>query len=662
MVNLLPVMRWSQTFFALSIVFASSVAWARPRIEVSADPSRSRNGEPVHFKIHIEHEGSQRVRAPELKPSDDWEMVNSFQAQIPSTTIMNGKITFRFRGDYSFIMRPLKKGHLKLPEAKMLVDGVSYSVPELYVDVDRSTAGGPGGATAHSRRRDDEPQDVPQGGGNSLTFPGYAHNTDPDNNFSVPARESFFIRAEPTKTKVYKGQLIVTDYALYQRGDSNINNPEIAKFPDFKNFLKEELNIPRTFSRTPVTINGEQLFRSEIFKYALFPMKEGKLTVEPMQFRAEVFMNPMDMLNNLVNGQPPNIPPGGSIPMVKSSNPVVVNVKMLPNIPDGAGFTGGVGEFKIELKAPDRPVAVNQPFSVTLTIAGSGNVKAIEEPKIQVPSEFEQAPTKSESQMRPDATGFKSFEYLLIPRKPGAQKIPAIQWTYFDPEKEQYVNLKTEDISISVEGSLAVNDNDKKDAAKDRAFGVSVGTQKFVETKSIRSLNVFASPFAFFLEACALGGLIFLFTRRRQDTQREAFYEAQPWEKTAVEIRNLLGGKIAGTNVQMAILVDQWMRERLAGYIRSDDIHDESPRDEVVAKLRAILHPEYHKNLDPLKRLWSDLDIIRFSGTKKAGPPDAALFKKAEEILSRIVMLKKMNEGDDDDSDDDNEKTVEHKK
>ncbi len=38
------------------------------------------------------------------------------------------------------------------------------------------------------------------------------------------------------------------------------------------------------------------------------------------------------------------------------------------------------------------------------------------------------------------------FEYLIIPRNAGTFTIPSVEFAYFNTNKEQYINLKTEEV------------------------------------------------------------------------------------------------------------------------------------------------------------------------------------------------------------------------
>lgn len=597
----------------LASVLLPLVSFAgKPNIQLQIDPPRSVNGEMIKFNVSLRLDSNTPVRAPGMPPLSDWRVANAFDSQSVSSTLVNGRIATRFQYEYTWFLRPLRTGNLKIPPLIIYVGQEPYKTEEVTVAVDRL----PDGST--------RPNSPPLAGGGPHHQPVTPDAQDPMGdpstpmpNFTPPARQAFFVKAEASKTNVYQGELITLSYSLYEKNPS-VNNPEISKFPDFKGFLKEELLVPKTLARTPVALNGTTYYRSELIRYALFPLKAGQLKIEPLLFKADFFYNPVeDMIQNLMNGvMPQNLQPGQAMPMRKSTESIVINAKPLPAAPADAKFTGGVGRFEMDLKGPTGPVVVDQPFNLILTVKGQGNIKVLEEPSLDLPKNIEPYQTKSAYEFREDASGEKTFEYLLLPRSPGPVKIDNFRWTYFDPKTEKYVTLSAPPVSFSIEGAAAAPTTAATPAANAPApstWSVLVPRgQDFVAAKRIGATTILASTFAWGVQALlyAMAGL--LLTRRRLEEQDEALFKNSPWEKTS---RRILGKKQWPAE-ELALLIDQWARERITGALPDTGIHSESPRDEVFDALRNKLHPEKHKQIEPLRSLWSELDVLRFTGRK----------------------------------------------
>lgn len=596
-------------------MFSSANLLAAPVITAQVDPSRSTTGEPVLFKIKIRNDTRERVSAPQIPVLADWDVLSASEAAFPSSFMKNGQIIFRYEGEYTYILKPLRKGSLRIPAVEIQVGSKTYKTDAIAVTVDNL----PQGASSRPRYQA-RPSAPPQG---TSPLPGNSQLADedaPQGNGSVPDTETLFLRAEPSKAVVYQGQLITLSYALYQ-GDNNLANLEPAKFPAFAGFLKEELVVPKTMTKTPVNIRGRTMFRSEIIRYAIFPLKTGTLAIEPMSLRAEYLQSPRDVLNSLMMGQVPqhmgNFEP---IPVMKSSQELKIIVKALPAAPTGTQFTGAVGQFKVDLTGPRGALQVDQPFNVNLTIAGTGNIKSIEEPTLKLPASVETYQTKNSYEFREDATGFKTFEYLLLPRKAGTFTLEPISWTYFDPDKAQYVEVKTPAIELRVEGGASATEPKDAGGAPTpapvvaRFSPVRAGTQSWTAPTPSAPVWFWGGWLGWTSQGIFFAGLLGVFWKRREDEKETLRFTRKPWEKTERRIRT----RKEWSRAELANLSDQWMRERLASLADNHQLHSESPREEFIDALKQRTHPQHHGDVEQLRKIWSDLDLMRFAGMQSA--------------------------------------------
>jgi hypothetical protein len=141
------------------------------------------------------------------------------------------------------------------------------------------------------------------------------------------------------------------------------------------------------------------------------------------------------------------------------SDPVKVTVLSLPAEDVPSIFKGAVGRFTMNTSLGKSEVQTGEPISLKVTLSGTGNIKLLESPAIAIPTDFEKYdPKVTDNIIRQNNTvsGSKTFEYLMIPRHPGVQKIPPIEFAYFDLGKRGYVTLKSPEYSIDV--SRGTND------------------------------------------------------------------------------------------------------------------------------------------------------------------------------------------------------------
>ena len=98
---------------------------------------------------------------------------------------------------------------------------------------------------------------------------------------------------------------------------------------------------------------------------------------------------------------------------------------------------------------------VNEGILFTVSLKGTGNLGLFSIPKVQFPDDIEAFPPNDDFKrdvFRNKITGSQKLEYVLIPRKPGQFEIPAIQMSYFNPKKQNWVRTKTNSIKIVVKG------------------------------------------------------------------------------------------------------------------------------------------------------------------------------------------------------------------
>lgn len=625
----------------------------KPSVTVSASPNRSRRGESVRFKISVRSGSSGAFVPPRLDDLKDWEVLNTFRSESPRVSYINGVVQYQYQAEITYFLRPLKVGNLEIPSVPVQIGGTEFQTEALTIPVDRL----PNGQESQARRGNrSQPRKAP-------TVPGIAGRPQlgqqvPPNSggpsrldpSEIPSRESFFIRGELSKKEVWEGELIELDYVLYQR-TRNLRDFEMVKFPDFKGFIKEELFISKNFTQNRVQINNEIFLRSEVIRYALFPLKSGELEIDPFEVKAKIQTRPEDLIESLMTGQmPPSL--GSGIPTVKSSGAISVNVKPLPPTPEGANFSGAVGSFEVDVKGPDKGLSVDQPFTVQFTIGGRGNVKLIEAPTLPLPDSLELYQTTNTAELREDGSGYKNFEFLLLPRSSGTLEIPSFQWAYFDPDQGQYEIVQTPTLSFNVEGSTSTVAK-KGDQPLAAPATISPFETSYESLNQDLPYNSYIQSWSWPLAGTLFAFLAAAFAIRKKEESLESHLKKHPWKKTQAQIED----KNYKGSIGLAILVDQWIREYLAGNLKDESLHSESVRSEFFKALRSRLPQQSWQESKKLDKLFTDLDLIRFSGSKKL-PADLNtenLFHRAESLCESLISKCRFDQPEPSIEDDDDE-------
>jgi len=252
--------------------------------------------------------------------------------------------------------------------------------------------------------------------------------------------------------EVYAGQPLTGTLKLYTR--INLSGIQELKLPDFKGFLKEDIETPPLRSLENEVIDGVQYGTGVIQRFVLYPQIAGEIRIEPAEMTALVqertaaardpfFNDPFfDSFFSSVS----------TVPRKITTQPLTVRVKPLPE-PRPADFHGAVGSFTMESSVSATDAKLNDAVTLTVTLKGSGNLNLAGEPVISFPQGIEKYDPKVTVRSSGISAGSKVFEYLLIPRNTGTFEIPPVSYSVFDPGQEKYVTLRTGGFTLNVTGT-----------------------------------------------------------------------------------------------------------------------------------------------------------------------------------------------------------------
>ena len=265
------------------------------------------------------------------------------------------------------------------------------------------------------------------------------------------AEELVSVEILTNKRKVYVGEPVSARYTLVLR--ANIGNYETLEQPDFQGFVKNDIELTRIQTQRE-KINGKTETTADIAKFVLIPQQTGTFSPGQLQLRipTQVPTGRRDWF-----GQPEV----RNVNQISSSKFPTIDILPLPVKGKPANFNGGVGKFKFNVDISRKEVKGNESITLTVEVSGNGNIQLIDVPEPQIPSSIESYDPKYKENFSVSTAGVKGFkrnEYLLIPRYKGIYKIPAMQFSYFDPDKETYEVIKSEPIEIEVtEGEEPTN-------------------------------------------------------------------------------------------------------------------------------------------------------------------------------------------------------------
>ena len=239
------------------------------------------------------------------------------------------------------------------------------------------------------------------------------------------ASEDVFLWVSTDKKRAYVGEQITFRLDVYEA--RRFLDVSLRTSPTFEGFLSEELPLPELY----VTTVGERQFRVRPgIRRALFAQRAGKATI------------------------------GTSELLIASRNrrfsaPIELDILPLPAEGQPEGFSANnVGRYQISAKVDRTDVQPGEPFTLTYTIAGEGNIELVDPGAwAALPGVRSYDPKITTERSRGDVVGgTRKFAFLMIPERPGTLTIPAHPLHYFDPEAEAYATASSQSIEVVVGG------------------------------------------------------------------------------------------------------------------------------------------------------------------------------------------------------------------
>lgn len=501
---------------AALFVFASYPVHAAGKVTFEADaPMIVATGEAFRVEFTVNETPDDGTFAPPSFEGFD-VLAGPVYSTRRSFESVNGSMTASLKISYTYTLVCPEAGTRTIGEAEIAVKGRTYRTKPLPVEI-VAEKGGAAQAQSGGQRQ-------PQTAGPRTRV----------------GKDDLLLRAVVSRSSVYKGEPLRVAFKLYQR--VNVIGFEDVKLPSFDGFWAQELS---TDNARPLreTVDGKIYEAIVIKEYLLYPQKAGQLAIDPAVLTAvaqivvpsrnpDPFFGGPEVYNVRVPLQTPRLS---------------VTVKELPaGAPES--FSGAVGRFKMDATLPPDRLTANTSATYVVRIAGTGNLTFIQAPKLNLPASFEQYNVKTIESINASAAGtvgYRQFEYPFIARAEGEYDIPPVEFTYFDPERMQYVTLSSKALSIEVVsdgssegapvmmGGRGISKEEVKMLGRDIRF-IKLGGHQ---------LRTQAEPFlfgtAYFI---LLGGILLLFTmtyialrKQLRDSQNTALLRGRRANKVAVQ-------------------------------------------------------------------------------------------------------------------------------
>ncbi len=378
------------------------------RVDIKLSPEVVELASTFTYTVIATVKGNKTIRMVEEPDFSAFSVVG--RSQMPQFTIRNGvserRLTLQYR------LRTRRRGEaIPIKPPTLVVGGARYS-------------------------------------GETLTIKVVERGKAPKNKVAPVKSDAAFIAVElsPKERKPFIGEQITLQYELFQDIHRMVGELKTAPDdPSLDDFWIEELNAKERFTQSTVRSGSKLLHRVQLGRYALFPLKAGKASIEPLE---------LELVQSGFMSASRTVP--------LRSDPLEIDVQPLPpGAPDDFS-EGNVGTWNLFVTTDTLRARVGAPLTIRVAIKGQGQVGRLTLPVMpQIPGArvigSEENVETGVSNLR--ITGEKYATYTIMPTEQKDLEIPPLRFTYFNPETGAYETKQSTALTVKVAaGSLPPED------------------------------------------------------------------------------------------------------------------------------------------------------------------------------------------------------------
>lgn len=378
-------------------------------------------GQTVDFVLKAQSTG---LKDLQLDPQFSLENLEVVSGPMQSQTwqFVNGRAS---RAEsLSWRLRAKAVGAAQVHEITLKVNGELFELPDQAIQVQQDPVAE---TDAFGRSRAADP---------FQSFPFSRRRRSP----ASETEPKLFLRAEVTPKEPYAGQQVLYTLYLFTQADVGAIDPESV--PDFEGFWVEDVPQPEKLRPEMVDIQGQRYGRVVLLRKAVFPMRPGKVELEPVRARLIVSMPEYSWLGSVIDRKRE---------IFRTSNAATINVRPLPPAPEE--FHGAVGKLTLSALLEPTELRVGGAATLTVKLEGQGNIQGLQPPELPTLDGVRVFPPEQSSQSRVAGTrvlGEKTWTYVLIPDRAGQWQIPSLSLDYFDPFDGVFQDAKAASATLTV--------------------------------------------------------------------------------------------------------------------------------------------------------------------------------------------------------------------
>jgi hypothetical protein len=360
--------------------------------------------------LQITVHGAQNAGAPEFSTVSGFRIVQG-PSQASSVSIVNGQVSQTMI--FTYVLAPRAAGKQLIGAISVKVGATGYKTRPIEITV---AAGAAPQAAAAAQ-------------------PGQA---------GAGQLPTCFVELQADKTNVFLNEQVLLTLSLYFRD------------LDVRSVAPPTISIPSCTihevgsGQDRKSINGV-VYTVVRFQKVVLPLASGVVQIEPVALSMQI----REAVAAQQRGFPDDNFFGGGIfdeffgrfrtaERVVPSNPLTVYVQPLPLEQRPPSFAGAVGTFTLRATVAPTNVPAGDPITLTVELRGAGNM---DEAAVNLPTNGPEFRVYDPETHRETAiagvqlAGQRTYTQMWVPQSEAAHEIPAITFSYFDPNRAQYQTL-----------------------------------------------------------------------------------------------------------------------------------------------------------------------------------------------------------------------------
>lgn len=400
----------------LAMLMTALATWADTSFAL-LNPRTPIEGAKFSITFRLSNGNTSSINAPEIPNCK--LLYGPSTSTMSSTQFINGQMSSSQSIDFTFTYLAEKAGTVTIPAVTVSAGGSSYSSKPYQLTIlppDKTAPQSQGGGLA----------------GAPISSSSSSSSISPDD---------MFVRIALNRTSVYEQEAIVVSVKVYTRYE--ISAFQITAQPTFEGFLSEELDVPQGTEMEHY--NGKNYYTAYLKKCIVYPQKAGQLTITSGKYDVTIVDYEL-VSNGFFQTRRPI-----EKRVITESNTAKVNVTSLPTPP--AGYTGAVGDFTASVEMKPLELRTNEASSYIYKVEGTGNIKYLKTPTLDLPNGFDLYTPKTDINARftgSDMRGSYIVNYTLVPQEPGSFEIDPSKFVYFNPHDKQYHTINLQGFSVKV--------------------------------------------------------------------------------------------------------------------------------------------------------------------------------------------------------------------